>query len=95
MSTKFERYASWLFTLVLFAIWELICRAFKVSPIILPAPSDIMGAFIRYSGPILRNSLITLWTTLAGFLIAVGFGLLLGLLVGWSRTIYRLSLIHI
>lgn len=89
MSTKFERYAPWLFTLVLFAIWELICRAFKVSPIILPAPSDIMGAFIRYSGPILRNSLITLWTTLAGFLIAVGFGLLLGLLVGWSRTIYR------
>ena len=89
MSTKFERYAPWIFTLILFVVWELSCRLFKVSTIILPAPSDIALASIRYAGPILRKSLITLWTTLAGFLLAVGFGLLLGLFVGWSRTVYR------
>src|SRR5262249_30606705 len=28
-------------------------------------------------------------TTMAGFAIAVAFGIVLGLIVGWSRTIYR------
>ncbi len=38
--------------------------------------------------PIYRHSLYTLSTTLIGFGMAVGFGLLLGLVVGWSRSIY-------
>jgi NitT/TauT family transport system permease protein len=39
--------------------------------------------------PLLRHSVVTLWTTMAGFAIAVAFGIVLGLVVGWSRTIYR------
>ena len=34
------------------------------------------------------NSVQTLWTTLAGFLIATVFGLLLGIAVGWHKAIY-------
>ncbi|MEQ9200642.1 MAG: ABC transporter permease [Rhodospirillales bacterium] len=37
----------------------------------------------------LRHSGVTLWTTLAGFALAVVFGVFLGLVVGWSKTIYR------
>ena len=60
-----------------------------MSSIILPAPTEIYAAAVRYWSPLMKNAFVTLWTTLAGFLMAVGFGLLLGLFVGWSRTIYR------
>jgi NitT/TauT family transport system permease protein len=89
MKLRTENLAPWLFTLGLFVFWELVCRVFNVSQIILPAPSAIFAATVRYFGPIARNSFVTLWTTIAGFALAVVFGLLLGLLVGWSRTIYR------
>ncbi len=89
MKSRIELFAPWLFTIGLFAIWEFVCQVFNVSQVILPAPSAIWAAAVRYSGPLFRNGLVTLWTTVAGFGLAVVFGLLLGLLVGWSRTIYR------
>jgi NitT/TauT family transport system permease protein len=89
MSKPIETLAPWLFTIGLFIVWELACWLFNVSSIILPAPSEIFAAMARFYSPLLKNSFVTLWTTLAGFLMAVAFGLLLGLFVGWSRTIYR------
>ena len=55
---------------------------------ILPAPSDVFGALWQYRKPIWDNSFVTLWTTLAGFLIATLFGLALGIAVGWHRALY-------
>lgn len=78
----------WLFTIALFVIWEAAVRIFKIPTFFLPPPSLIAMAFVEFSGPIARNSWITLQTTMIGFGLAVGFGLLLGLLVGWSRAIY-------
>ena len=89
MTDKLEKLAPWLFVVALFAIWEAACRIFSVPNIILPAPSAVWAAMVRFWWPLLTNSFVTLWTTTAGFLMAVGFGLLLGLVVGWSRTIYR------
>lgn len=78
----------WLFTIALFVVWEAAVRIFKIPTFFLPPPSLIAMAFVEFSGPIARNSWITLQTTMIGFGLAVGFGLLLGLLVGWSRAIY-------
>ena len=78
----------WIFTIGLFVIWEAAVHIFKIPVFFLPPPTAIAQAFIDYSGPLARNSWITLQTTLIGFGLAVGFGLLLGLLVGWSRAIY-------
>lgn len=89
MKMNSEALAPWYFTIGLFLVWELICRAFNVSDFIMPAPSQIALAMIKYWKPLLTNSFVTLWTTLAGFILAVAFGLLLGLVVGWSRAIYR------
>jgi NitT/TauT family transport system permease protein len=89
MNRRVEILAPWLFTIGLFVFWELVCRLFNISSVVLPAPSEIFSASVQFSGPLMRNSFVTLWTTLAGFLMAVAFGLLLGLFVGWSRTIYR------
>jgi NitT/TauT family transport system permease protein len=77
-----------LFTVALFALWEIGCRAFKVPLTILPSASDVFGALWQYRQPIFDNSFVTLWTTLAGFLIATVFGLGLGIAVGWHRAIY-------
>ncbi|HVJ25826.1 MAG TPA: ABC transporter permease [Burkholderiales bacterium] len=77
-----------MFTIALFVIWEVVCRAFKVPLAILPAPSDVFGALWQYRKPIADNSWVTLWTTLAGFGIATAFGLVLGIAVGWHRAIY-------
>jgi NitT/TauT family transport system permease protein len=76
------------FTLVLFLLWEIVCQALNVPLTILPAPSDVFGALWQYRKPIADNSWVTLWTTLAGFLIATVFGLVLGIAVGWHRALY-------
>ncbi|HEX9432621.1 MAG TPA: ABC transporter permease [Burkholderiales bacterium] len=76
------------FTVTLFVLWEIACRVLNVPLTILPAPSAVFGALWQYRAPIASNSIVTLWTTLAGFLMATVFGLLLGILVGWHRAIY-------
>lgn len=82
------RLAPWTFTLAMFVIWEAAVRVFQIPEFFLPTPTAITQAFYEYWWPIYNNSLFTLSTTLIGFGMAVGFGLLLGLLIGWSRTIY-------
>jgi len=89
MNDTLERLSPWLFTIGIFVVWELACRIFHIDQFILPAPSAIFAAMAQYWRPLMRHSFVTLWTTLAGFAIAVVFGIVLGLIVGWSRTIYR------
>ena len=89
MNSTLEKLSPWLFTVGLFVIWELVCRLFKVNTFVLPAPSQIFVAVGQYWWPLAKNSFVTLWTTLAGFALAVAFGIVLGIIVGWSRTIYR------
>ncbi|EJW10988.1 Hydroxymethylpyrimidine ABC transporter, transmembrane component [Rhodovulum sp. PH10] len=89
MTGTAERLSPWLFTIAMFLIWEAVCRFAKIDPFILPAPSEIFAAMNQYWWPLAKNSFVTLWTTMAGFALAVGFGIVLGLVVGWSRTIYR------
>jgi NitT/TauT family transport system permease protein len=76
------------FVVAMFAAWELVCVVFSVPLTILPAPSDVFSALWQYRAPIASNSVVTLWTTLLGFLIATVFGLLLGIGIGWHRAIY-------
>ncbi|AMN44521.1 ABC transporter permease [Rhodoplanes sp. Z2-YC6860] len=82
------RAAPWLYTAAMFIIWEAAVRLFGIPSFLLPPPSAVADAFVDYWGPIYRNSLFTLSTTVLGFGLAVGFGLLLGLVIGWSRQIY-------
>ena len=82
------RLAPWLYTLVLLAMWEGAVRLFQIPEFFLPPPTTVARAIYDYWPAIYRNSLVTLWSTMVGFMLAVVFGLLLGLLVGWSRTIY-------
>jgi NitT/TauT family transport system permease protein len=76
------------FTVALFVFWEAACRVFSIPLTVLPAPSVVFEALWQYRDPIISNSWVTLWTTLAGFLLATVGGLLLGIAVGWHKAIY-------
>lgn len=80
--------APWLVTLALFLLWEAYCRASGISPFVLPAPSAIFEALWRFRAGIWLNAEQTLLTTLAGFAIAVVFGLGLGVAIGASPWLY-------
>ena len=58
-----------------------------VPPFILPAPSAAVAALINDG--IWLNASHTMITTLAGFALAVAFGILLGIIVGASPLLYR------
>ncbi len=79
--------APYLFTIAFFALWELACRAFAIPPFFLPAPSVIAAAMRDYWSQLLFHSFHTLWMTVAGFGIAVVFGILLGIALGASRIV--------
>jgi NitT/TauT family transport system permease protein len=79
--------APWIFTIGFFVLWEIACRALKVSSFILPTPSTIMVAIWDYRNQLAYHAMHTLWMTLAGFGLAVVFGLLLGVALGASRLI--------
>lgn len=80
--------APWLVTIGLFLVWETHCRVSGISPFILPAPSAIFEALWRFREGIWLNAEQTLLTTLAGFAIAVAFGLFLGVAIGASAWLY-------
>jgi len=83
-----KRLLPWIITLGFFVLWQIVCVVFRIDVFILPAPTAVIQSLYTFFGPIMANAAQTLFTTLLGFAIAVGFGLLLGLIVGASRTIY-------
>jgi NitT/TauT family transport system permease protein len=80
--------APWLWAIGLFVLWEGSVQVLDIPVIILPAPSDIWVAIVKYWSPIWKNSVQTLYTTVVGFIMAVVGGMALGLAIGWSRSIY-------
>jgi NitT/TauT family transport system permease protein len=89
MNSMLEKASPTLFTIAIFLLWEAACRGLKIDRFVLPAPSEAFAAMVQHWKPLAYHSFVTLWTTMAGFAIAVAFGIALGLIVGWSRTIYR------
>lgn len=80
--------APWIAALLLFALWEGLCRLFKVPVFLLPKPSESLAALIDLWPGIWPNAAHTLFTTLIGFGMAVAIGLSLGVAVGSSAILY-------
>ncbi|MDZ7704422.1 MAG: ABC transporter permease [Trueperaceae bacterium] len=85
---RLEPLLPWIVTIGFFAVWEVAVWALQIEVFILPAPSDIYRSFVRWHEAIWFNSLQTLYTTLIGFGLAVVGGMLLGLLIGYSKLAY-------
>ncbi|GAB6059040.1 ABC transporter permease [Desulfonatronum parangueonense] len=84
-----ERSSPLIVTILMFAAWEAVARIAKIPSYILPPPSEAMMAGYEFAGPITTHALQTLYTTLAGFALAVAFGMLVGVIIGSSKLLYR------
>ena len=89
-------YPAWislLATAVLIIAWEIICLAGFVSPLFLPAPSDILKALwtLIISGEISRSLLASMYRILLGFLVGSLIGLAVGLVTGTSALADRIG----
>jgi NitT/TauT family transport system permease protein len=85
---QLEAWAPWVLLVAVVALWQLICTAFNVSEFIFPSPARIWEQFIEFRGEIAKHAWRTFWVTLAGFGLAIVFGVLLGFLIGSSRLMY-------
>lgn len=68
-----------------FIAWELLVRIVKVSPLLLPAPSEVIQTMISNASLLLQMSAVTTYEFLLGFLLAIVVGIPLGALVVFSR----------
>lgn len=85
---QLRQIAPWVAVIVLFAVWEVVCRMEEVPEFILPTPSAALIELWNFRDAIWFNAWFTLWVTAVGFAIAVLFGLLLGVLTGASALTY-------
>lgn len=84
-----DRFITIVLLLTFFILWEILARAGKLSAIIFPAPSSILLGFIEalITGKYLEDTVISVKRLLSGFLVGGGSGLLMGLLMGWSKRL--------
>ncbi|HIJ88721.1 MAG TPA: ABC transporter permease [Desulfuromonadales bacterium] len=77
--------------LLLLIVWESVCRAGLVSPIMLPSPSAIVIKWLEWlrSGELLVDVLGSLGRVTGGFLLGAGLALPLGLFMGSSPRTYE------
>jgi len=78
-------------------IWELLVAVLHIRPYILPAPSAIVRAAVKYHDRLLAGTLYTTKSMLIGYALAVISGILLAVVVAFSafmqRTMYPLLVI--
>ncbi|HEY7248496.1 MAG TPA: ABC transporter permease [Xanthobacteraceae bacterium] len=73
---------------LLLVLWEALNRLTQISSVILPAPSTIFSALIRYREVIAENALHTFITAMIGFALGVVTGVVIGFATGISPAIY-------
>lgn len=73
----------------LLAIWEIAARLWKVPLWLLPTPTDVAVAAWAARSSLLVHIGVTLWETLAGFLLGVAIGVPLAALLVTSDVIWR------
>lgn len=73
---------------VLLAIWELYARSSAVSPFVLPAPTQVLGALWDFRAEAIRNAVPTIVETIVGFGISIAAATATAIAldrVGWIR----------
>ncbi len=86
-----RRFASTLFIIGFFVLWEALCWLFHVSDIVLPKPSQIIVTMISQMPALWPHILQTLYTTLIGFGLGIAIGIALGISIGSSRLAYDVA----
>ena len=88
MSKSLERWSPFILLAIILLLWQFVVMLFSIPDYIFPSPWQIAQQFVEFSGPLLEAAWKTFWVTLIGFALAIVVGVLLGFLVGSSRTAY-------
>jgi len=86
-----HRLASAALIIGFFVAWEVICRVFNISSIVLPKPSEIITTLIARMPAIWPHAAQTLYETLVGFGFGVAIGVIIGVVVGSSKLAYDVA----
>jgi NitT/TauT family transport system permease protein len=86
-----HRLASAALIIGFFVAWEVICRVFDVSSIVLPKPSEILTTLVARMPAIWPHAAQTLYETLVGFGLGVAIGVVIGVVVGSSKLAYDVA----
>jgi NitT/TauT family transport system permease protein len=78
-----------LFAILFFGGWEYACRAYKISELIIPAPSQILIALIEglRSGQLVDGLLTTMQEVVLGFALAAIMAFVIGTLISQIRLL--------
>ena len=68
-------------------LWDLIVRVFAIPPYVLPTPGLVLATLVADAGLLWNSLLVTLLTTLQGFLLAAVGGVGLAILFNQSRLV--------
>jgi ABC-type nitrate/sulfonate/bicarbonate transport system permease component len=87
MDKKIPVWVSPISAIVVILLWEIICKAGFVSELYLPAPSSIIssGWGMILNGELVRNLNASLYRIALGFLIGSAAGVVIGLILGYSK----------
>ena len=84
---KLKQVAIPVFAILVFLVgWEALVWVNQWPNYKMASPSDLGPAFVKYRWLFLEYGWQTLWRTVAGLLLAVVFGVGLGMVMGFSRT---------
>lgn len=75
--------------LAFFILWELAVVVLNIKAYILPAPTEIFRALVKYHGELFEALLFTTKSLVFGYIIAVVLGIMLSLPVVFSKFIRR------
>ncbi|WP_407495656.1 ABC transporter permease [Pseudooceanicola sp. MF1-13] len=83
---SFQKIAIPFVAIIIFvALWEFLVWANNWPDYVMASPSDLPAAYSKFWNLFLIGSWQTLWRTVAGLALAVLFGTLLGMIMGFSR----------
>ncbi len=82
------RYGMPILTLVVLVIvWEVVVRSLSLPKFLLPAPSAVYEATLSRAHEFPFHTWVTLYETLLGFVLAAGIGVVLAILITYSRVL--------
>ena len=87
-ATQVQRWAPVLLAVALVVLWQVLVAALQIPEFIFPSPWQIAQQFAEFKGPLLAAAWSTFWVTMVGFGLAIVVGVLLGFLIGSSKTAY-------
>lgn len=95
--TFFELFENLILILVIVSVWYIVTETGAVNSILLPSPRMIGGTFLKKiaDGSLLASAGVSVGRVIKGYLCAVAAGIFMGVLIGLSDHMYRMTKVMI